>query len=247
VSRAARTIFVAIGLALCLSLGPGCAPEQRGRVTSFAPYAGQYPTAPTRPALRPSIPVPEPLRGIKIVIDPGHGGHDPGAQGVSVLPEKTINLAVSRKLAQLLATEGARVTITRDADRYLTLDKRGAIAERVRADLLISIHADSAPRAGASGATIYIAREATAANRRAAKRIVAAMKRARIECLGLRGAGFRVLVGHSRPAVLVECGYLTNRRDARNLNLPAYQAKIAAAIADGVIRHFATAGSRPPP
>ncbi len=180
------------------------------------------------------------LRGVRIVVDPGHGGHDPGARGVSALPEKTINLAVAKKLAGLLRGQGAVVTITRSDDRFISLDGRAAIADRTRTDLFVSVHADSAQRAGASGSTIYIARDAAIASRRAAKHIVAAMKRAGIECRGLKGAGFRVLVGHSRPAVLVECGFLTNWRDARALNDPAHQSKIAAAISAGIVRHFET-------
>jgi len=245
VSRVARTILVGSGLVLCLSLGLACAPEQRSRIAKIQPYAGQYPTQPKRTIPRPSTPGPNALRGVRIVVDPGHGGSDPGARGLSASPEKTINLAVARKLAGLLTKQGARVTFTRDDDRFITLDGRADIAERSRTDLFVSIHADSAQRAGASGTTIYIARNATIASRRAAQRIAAAMERAGIECRGLKDAGFRVLVGHSRPAVLVECGFLTNWRNARDLNLPAYRAKIAAAIADGIVRHFAA--SRPAP
>lgn len=241
-----RTILVTLTLALCLSIGLGCAPEQRNRVAQLPPYAGQYPAPPKEPPPHPSAPGPNSLRGIKIVVDPGHGGHDPGAQGVSALPEKTINLAIVKKVAELLAKQGAIVTITRDDDRFIELDGRSAIAERVAADLFVSVHADSAQRAGASGTTVYIAREATVASRRAAQEIAAAIKRAGIECRGLKGAGFRVLVGHSRPAVLVECGYLTNERDARNLNLPAHQAKVATAIAEGIVRHFAAIGAATP-
>lgn len=245
--RAARTILVGSGLALCLSLGLGCGPEPRSRITELQPYAGQYPTKPTWPKPRPSIAGPKALAGIKIVVDPGHGGRDPGARGLSALPEKTINLAVATKLAGLLTKQGAIVTITRDDDRFIPLDDRAAVADRTRTDLFVSVHADSAQRAGASGTTIYIARDATVDSRRAAKRIVAAMERAGIECRGLKGAGFRVLVGHSRPAVLVECGFLTNWRDARDLNQPAYQSRIAAAIADGIARHFAASAPAPRP
>ncbi len=244
-SRAARTILVGSGLALCFTLGLACGPDERGRIVELQPYAGQYPTQPRWPQPRPSTAGPDVLRGVKIVVDPGHGGRDPGARGLSALPEKTINLAVAKELAGLLTRQGARVTITRDDDRFISLDRRAAVADRTRTDLFVSVHADSARRAGASGTTIYIARDAGIASRRAAQRIVAAMKPAGIECRGLKGAGFRVLVGHSRPAVLVECGFLTNRRDARDLNLPAYQTRIAAAIADGIVRHFAA--SRPAP
>ncbi len=154
------------------------------------------------------------------------------------MPEKAVNLAVALILAQELSDRGAKVVTTRDTDRFITLDGRAAMAERNRADLFVSIHSDAAQRAAASGSTLYIARNASDRSRRAARSIEAAFKRARIECRGINGAGFRVLVGHSRPAVLVECGFLTNRNEARKLNTSSYQAKLALAIADGITDYF---------
>lgn len=173
-----------------------------------------------------------------IVVDAGHGGKDPGARGVSVSPEKTINLDVALRLARLLEQAGAKVVTTRSSDRFIPLDDRAAMADRTRADLFVSIHADSAQRAGASGTTIYIARNALSQSRHAARSIAAALQRAGIECRGTQSAGYRVLVGHSRPAVLIECGFLTNRADASRLNTAPYRAKLAAAIADGIATHF---------
>ncbi|WP_343061285.1 N-acetylmuramoyl-L-alanine amidase [Novosphingobium flavum] len=90
-----------------------------------------------------------------VVIDAGHGGHDPGA-GPADMPEKAVTLALARALRdQLLAEGGIRVALTRDEDRYLLLPERADIARRLKADLFISIHADSADNAEASGATLY--------------------------------------------------------------------------------------------
>lgn len=90
-----------------------------------------------------------------VVIDPGHGGHDPGA-GQGALQEKRLTLALSMALRdRLLESGGVRVALTRDTDRYLLLQERSGIARRLRADLFISIHADSAEDAGANGASIY--------------------------------------------------------------------------------------------
>ena len=94
-----------------------------------------------------------------VVIDAGHGGHDPGAGGGGArggeLHEKDVTLTLAQALRdRLLAGGGVRVALTRSDDRYLALEERSGIARRLRADLFISIHADSADDKGASGATV---------------------------------------------------------------------------------------------
>ncbi|MBC2661377.1 N-acetylmuramoyl-L-alanine amidase [Novosphingobium flavum] len=90
-----------------------------------------------------------------VVIDAGHGGHDPGA-GAGAVREKTLTLALAKALRdELLARGGIRVALTREDDSFLVLEERAGIARRLKADLFISIHADSATAEGASGATIY--------------------------------------------------------------------------------------------
>jgi len=92
-----------------------------------------------------------------VVIDPGHGGRDPGATGISGnSAEKDLTLAFARELRDKLAERGrVRVALTRDKDRYLTLDQRADIARRLGASVYISLHMDSAPNKLARGATIY--------------------------------------------------------------------------------------------
>jgi N-acetylmuramoyl-L-alanine amidase len=92
-----------------------------------------------------------------VVIDPGHGGRDGGAPGASGRNrEKDITLLIARELRDQLANRGrVRVALTRDGDSALTLEDRAAIARRLGAGLFLSIHADSAPNAGARGATVY--------------------------------------------------------------------------------------------
>jgi N-acetylmuramoyl-L-alanine amidase len=92
-----------------------------------------------------------------VLIDPGHGGRDPGAIGVSgTSREKDLALAMSRELADLLEQRGrVRVAMTREDDKYLSLDQRAGIARRLQAGLFLSIHMDSAPNPLAKGATIY--------------------------------------------------------------------------------------------
>jgi N-acetylmuramoyl-L-alanine amidase len=92
-----------------------------------------------------------------VLIDPGHGGRDPGAPGVSgTIREKDLTLAMAKELADLLERRGrVRVALTREDDKYLTLDQRASIARRLQAGLFLSLHMDSAPNPFAKGATVY--------------------------------------------------------------------------------------------
>ena len=92
-----------------------------------------------------------------VVIDPGHGGRDPGAVGVSgEVAEKQLTLALARALRDRLVERGrVRVALTRDSDRYVTLDERAAIARGLGASLFLSLHMDSAPNPLARGASVY--------------------------------------------------------------------------------------------
>lgn len=92
-----------------------------------------------------------------VVIDAGHGGRDPGAPSVSgQVHEKDLTLALARELRDDLVKRGrVRVAMTRDDDRYLTLDARAAVAKRLDAALFVSLHIDSAPNPLARGATVY--------------------------------------------------------------------------------------------
>jgi len=105
-----------------------------------------------------------------IVIDPGHGGHDPGAVNTAKgYSEKDITLALAKALRDRLTKDGRlRVALTRDDDRYLVLQERSDIARRMGADLFISLHADAAESDAAHGATIYTLSE-TASDREAAR------------------------------------------------------------------------------
>ena len=92
-----------------------------------------------------------------IVIDAGHGGRDPGATSVSgEVKEKELTLAIARELRDQLVHRGrVRVAVTRDDDRYLTLEQRADVARRLGASLFVSLHTDSAPNPLARGASVY--------------------------------------------------------------------------------------------
>lgn len=202
------------------------------------------PQVQTRPAPqmspRPGPPTPTihtlSLAGKTVVVDAGHGGADPGAwdRSLSIVPEKTINLDMANLVAGLLRQRGAFVIMTRTGDQRVDLQGRADSADRYQADLFVSIHANAASSREPAGAEVYVCRAATSQSVQAAARIEAALQRAGIACRGLHRGNFVVLVGHRRPAVLIECGFLTNPDDARRLNDPAYRRRLAAAIADGI-------------
>ena len=92
-----------------------------------------------------------------VVIDPGHGGRDPGAVSVSgAVAEKQLTLALARELRDRLVERGrVRVALTRDSDRYLSLEERAGVARGLGASLFLSLHMDSAPNPLARGASVY--------------------------------------------------------------------------------------------
>lgn len=113
-------------------------------------------------------------RDLVVVIDPGHGGEDPGASGRRGMREKDVVLAIAKRLAAELERQpGVRPVLTRTGDYFVSLNRRREIAREVRADLFVSIHADAYHNASASGATIYVLSEKGASDevaRRAAAR-----------------------------------------------------------------------------
>jgi len=92
----------------------------------------------------------------RVVLDPGHGGSDPGASGPTGLREKDVTLAIAHKVAPVLARQGVEVTLTRDDDRYVTLEERTARANAFGADLFVSIHCNAAENKSRKGVETYI-------------------------------------------------------------------------------------------
>ncbi len=179
------------------------------------------------------------INGRVIIVDAGHGGKDPGTSGNGVR-EKDINLTIARKLGTKLQEYGARVVMTRNSDIFIELDDRAAAAEKFKADLLVSVHADYIGKSNINGATILVGKRASQKSKLIAQSIQSSLLSAGIECRGVRSQGLRVCDGHSRPAVLVETGFLSNYSDAKNLKNGWYQSKLADAVADGIAAYLAT-------
>jgi len=176
---------------------------------------------------------PKKLSGT-VVIDAGHGGKDPGAISVHGFYEKTVNLAVAQKVTARLKQKGLKVIMTRNSDRFIELERRAEIANMYRADLFVSIHADSHMDRSIKGYTMYVANDASYSSVRAAKAISKQMARVSSNGKGIRREDFRVLVKTKMPAVLVEIGYISNHGEASLISNNSFQNKIADAIASGI-------------
>ncbi len=156
------------------------APPAPGPSSVPAPVPAQTAVRPAAPSVPPPVVrAPEARRQIVVVVDAGHGGHDPGAHGRSGLREKDVTLAISRRLVDRLNAEpGMRGVLTRSDDRFLGLRERMERARSANADLFISIHADAAQNRQARGSTVYVLSEKAAsdeASRRLAARENAAL------------------------------------------------------------------------
>ncbi len=133
---------IGAGLALGTPLAEALA-QQTAKASVPKPGTKPTPKAPPRPAA-------------VLVLDPGHGGRDPGAIGVSGTEEKDITLSICKQIRDILAKrKDIKVVLTRDSDEYLALPTRVAVAHKHNADLFISVHADAAPNRGARGLSAY--------------------------------------------------------------------------------------------
>lgn len=173
---------------------------------------------------------------VVVIVDPGHGGKDPGAIGIGGMQEKNIILPVSQRVAQLLEQKGIQAVLTRDSDYFVGLQGRVDIAERANADLFVSIHANSLPtRPDISGLETYY----FDSGRSLAQTIHnSLLQNVNINDRRVRKARFYVLRKSSMPSVLVEIGFVTGREDAPKLANTAYQNQLAEAIVRGIMQYI---------
>lgn len=188
------------------------------------------PVDPTLPVDPEKPPVSDDI--FDIVIDPGHGGSDPGAKSVLNKWEKEFNLSVALKMKALLNKETKiKAHFTRTGDTYPSLDERVNFAENLKADLFMSIHANSGA-AAASGAETYYYRENSKAFAAVIhKHLIAATK---IKDRGVKKEAYKVIKQTTMPAVLIEAGFLSNSVDAKMLFDDAAQNRIAAEMVAGI-------------
>jgi len=174
------------------------------------------------------------LTGKTIVIDAGHGGKDPGTTSANGYEEKILNLDVAQQIAQILRDKGHRVIMTRNSDEFIELEERAAIANRAKADVFVSIHADSSAKSSLTGFTVYVERSGSWASSKLADAIDTRMAVTGLGSNGVKKANYRVLTHTNCPAVLVEIGYLSNRWEAKQLHNNDMQRRLAQAVAEGI-------------
>jgi len=173
-----------------------------------------------------------------IVIDPGHGGRDPGAVGIGGLREAEIVLDISNQVTNLLERQGVQARLTRTTDVEIDLAPRVNLANGINADLFVSIHANaiSMSRPEVNGVeTYYFSSGLELANtiQRSILQAIPEMNDRRV-----RQANFYVLRNTQMPAVLVEIGFVTGAEDARRLQDPAFRSQMAVAIARGILQYL---------
>ena len=167
-----------------------------------------------------------------VVIDAGHGGYDRGGIPGQRVAEKVMNLDVAQRLRSVLQGSGYRVVMTRDSDVFVPLGTRVAIANSYRNAIFVCIHFNSATRTGASGIETYFYSRESLALASAIHYYVAGG--APSSNRGVRRRGYFVLRRTRIPAVLVECGFLTNPSEAQYAQSSAYRQKLAEEIARGI-------------
>jgi N-acetylmuramoyl-L-alanine amidase len=186
----------------------------------------------------PSRPIPPVPKGrIVVIVDPGHGGKDPGAIGIGGLREKDVILPIAQQVASLLEQQGIQAVMTRTSDYFVDLAPRVTMAERANADLFVSIHANAVGpnRPDVSGLETYYYSNGQRLAQTIHNSILQSMD---VKNRGVRRARFYVLRKSSMPSVLVEVGFVTGREDAAKLSNPTYRSQMAQAIARGILQYI---------
>jgi len=186
-----------------------------------------------------------PVSKKNIVLDAGHGGWDPGKVSGNV-QEKDINLAITQKVQAYLEMGGATVLITRLDDEALAdsksrdMSSRKLTANTSKADIFVSIHQNSFTSSNVHGAQVFYFNESDNSKKLAA--CIQAQLRDFVDPNNKFEAkpntNYYVLRQTTMPAVLVECGFLTNPNEKKKLTLDEYQEKIAWAIYSGIVDYF---------
>lgn len=190
------------------------------------------------PAPKPVTPRPIPPKNKPvIVIDPGHGGPDPGTVGIGGLQEKRIVMDISQQVAAILEKQGVQAVLSRSSDIDLGLAPRTALANRLNATAFVSIHANaiSLSRPDISGLETYYYNTGLSLARSIHQSVLQGTS---AQDRGVRRARFYVLRYTDMPSVLVEVGFVTGRDDASKLSTPAYRRQMAQAIAQGILRYL---------
>lgn len=177
-----------------------------------------------------------------ILIDPGHGGHDAGTQSISKprYQEKSLNLVTAKFLRSYLQQLGYRVSMTREKDVFLSLDKRAQLANEQKPALFVSIHYNSAPSAEAQGIEVFFYQSKenkgrTQKSKRLAQFILKnVLAETKAKSRGVKHGNYAVIRETHMPAILIEGGFVTNEAELQKLKDPTYLKSLAWGIAKGI-------------
>lgn len=187
-----------------------------------------------------------------VVIDPGHGGYDPGAITSQGIYEKNVNLQMAKKIRELLKPAGIEVKLTRDEDedyvpdgvrgkvtkKQIDLNHRINLAAQAKADLFVSIHLNATESGRNSGAeTFYHYKSGEG------KKLAEGIQEELIKIPGMnrriaKPGDFYIIKNTSMPAVIVELGYISNPKEQKKLVQSWYQDQLAKAVAKGIAKYF---------
>ncbi|EDY38659.1 cell wall hydrolase/autolysin [Cyanobium sp. PCC 7001] len=226
--------FKGLKRVVVLGLGEG---DLDGTAVVSVPPAS-FPTAST-PLSADGLPV-VPRGRFRVVIDPGHGGPDPGAVGIRGLRETDVVLDVSLQVARLLQARGVNVVMTRTSEVDVDLPPRVALANRVGADVFVSVHANalSMARPDVNGIeTFYFS---SGLSRRLAGSLQGQMLAVSPGSpnRGVKQGRFFVIRRTVMPSALVEMGFVTGALDAPRLADPAHRRRLALALATGILQYL---------
>ena len=185
-----------------------------------------------------------------IVIDPGHGGKETGCQ-TKKNKEKDVNMVYSKDVVAALKKMGYKVIMTRNDDSYVSLIGRAKFTQKMKGDIFVSIHQNYFSREGAEGFEVFAMAPCNTPKNRYKKpspgnihnlnnkALAYAIQKRAIPATkaydrGVKHARFSVLRNNSCPAVLIECGFLSNHKEEKKLTSAKYRAKIVKAIAEGI-------------
>lgn len=173
-------------------------------------------------------------RGKRVIIDPGHGGKDWGAYKGGI-KESYLNMRVAQKLEYYLKRRGYSTAMTRRSDTFVSLSRRAAFANRYRNAVFVSIHFNSTRSSWVRGIETFYAGSRGRALATCVQREL--IKKCRAKNRGVRFARFAVLTQTRCPAVLVECGFISNASERARCKSNSYQTQLAVAIADGISKY----------
>jgi N-acetylmuramoyl-L-alanine amidase len=186
-------------------------------------------------------------KGKTVVIDPGHGGSDPGAVGQNGLKEKDVTLDIAKRVQRLLEAKGAMVIMARPGDTEVDLYERTNRANRAGADIFVSIHINAHNDRVYGGTSTYLyqndMKDQPASRVQNSRRLANYVQNELLKSLGLRDVGvkeahFAVLRTSSMPSILAEIAFISNTREESLMRTDDFKNKAAEAIAKGIGLYF---------